>query len=144
MRAAREHGINFLDDARDDDETGSAPIPTGWSEVVFGELFRAAGWDRAETVVANKLWWEFWPDRAPPTELDGSLRADGLRLRRRDLRQSAARRADDRGAGGDDGRAGASGRARAWAVVNWQAEPCRAERRRGPSGAPALRRAAAL
>ena len=29
MRAAREHGINFLDDARYNDETGSAPIPTG-------------------------------------------------------------------------------------------------------------------
>jgi aryl-alcohol dehydrogenase-like predicted oxidoreductase len=31
MRAAREAGINFLDDARYDDETGSAPIPTGYS-----------------------------------------------------------------------------------------------------------------
>src|ERR1700685_3779386 len=60
MRAAREEGINFFDDARYDDETGTAPIPTGYSEVVFGELFRASGWPRAEAVVANKLWWEFW------------------------------------------------------------------------------------
>jgi aryl-alcohol dehydrogenase-like predicted oxidoreductase len=73
MRAAREVGINFLDDARYDDETGRAPIPTGYSEVVFGELFRAAGWDRNEVVVANKLWWEHWPDEDAATELDGSL-----------------------------------------------------------------------
>jgi aryl-alcohol dehydrogenase-like predicted oxidoreductase len=43
MRAAQEHGLNFLDDARYNDETGAAPIPTGYSEVLFGELFRAAG-----------------------------------------------------------------------------------------------------
>jgi aryl-alcohol dehydrogenase-like predicted oxidoreductase len=55
MTAAREAGITFLDDARYDDETGKAPIPTGYSEVVFGELFRAAGWRRDEVVVANKL-----------------------------------------------------------------------------------------
>src|SRR5580765_8308255 len=73
MRAAREHGINFLDDARYNDETGSAPIPTGYSEVLFGELFRAAGWPRAETVVANKLWWEFWPEQSAAGELDASL-----------------------------------------------------------------------
>src|SRR3954451_12905832 len=36
MRAARQAGITFLDDARYDDETGTAPIPTGYSEVVFG------------------------------------------------------------------------------------------------------------
>jgi aryl-alcohol dehydrogenase-like predicted oxidoreductase len=29
MRAAREHGLNFLDDARYDDETGTAPLRTG-------------------------------------------------------------------------------------------------------------------
>src|SRR5436853_2451964 len=74
MRAAREHGFNFLDDARYDDETGSAPIPTGYSEVLFGELFRAAGWDRADTVVANKLWWEFWPGQSAAEELEASLR----------------------------------------------------------------------
>jgi len=78
MRAAREAGINFLDDARYDDETGTAPIPTGYSEVVFGELFRSAGWRRDEVVVANKLWWEHWPDEHAAAELDGSLARIGL------------------------------------------------------------------
>src|SRR6266568_1051047 len=78
MRAAREAGINFLDDARYNDETGRAPLPTGYSEVVFGELFRAAGWRRDEVVVSNKLWWEFWPDQSPAQELAGSLARMGL------------------------------------------------------------------
>jgi aryl-alcohol dehydrogenase-like predicted oxidoreductase len=78
MRAAREAGINFLDDARYNDETGHAPIPTGYSEVVFGELFAAAGWRRDEAVVSNKLWWEFWPDQSPAQELAGSLGRMGL------------------------------------------------------------------
>jgi aryl-alcohol dehydrogenase-like predicted oxidoreductase len=73
MRAARDAGITFLDDARYDDETGTAPIPTGYSEVVFGELFRAAGWLRDEVVVSNKLWWEFFPGQSAQDELDGSL-----------------------------------------------------------------------
>jgi len=73
MTAARDAGITFLDDARYNDETGHAPIPSGYSEVVFGELFRAAGWPRADTVAANKLWWEFWPDETPAQELAGSL-----------------------------------------------------------------------
>jgi len=30
MRAAREEGISFFDDARYDDETGTAPIRTGY------------------------------------------------------------------------------------------------------------------
>ncbi len=78
MSAAREAGIDFLDDARYDDETGTAPIPTGWSEVVFGELFRAAGWRRADVTVANKLWWEHWPEQDAAAELDGSLARMGL------------------------------------------------------------------
>ena len=78
MNAAREAGINFLDDARYDDETGKAPIPTGYSEVVFGELFRAAGWDRDGVIIANKLWWEHWPNEDAATELGGSLERMGL------------------------------------------------------------------
>lgn len=73
MSAARDAGITFLDDARYDDETGGAPIPSGYSEVVFGELFRAAGWPRDEVVVSNKLWWEFFPEQSAKDELDGSL-----------------------------------------------------------------------
>src|SRR5262245_54091301 len=78
MRAARDVGITFLDDARYDDETGNAPLPTGYSEVLFGELFRRAGWRREETVVANKLWWEFWPAESAASELDGSLSRMGF------------------------------------------------------------------
>ncbi len=37
MSTARDSGITFLDDARYNDETGTAPIPTGYSEIVFGE-----------------------------------------------------------------------------------------------------------
>jgi L-glyceraldehyde 3-phosphate reductase len=78
MRSARDAGINFLDDARYNDESGQAPIPTGYSEVVFGELFRAAGWARDEVVVTNKLWWEHWPEQDAAAELDGSLGRMGL------------------------------------------------------------------
>jgi aryl-alcohol dehydrogenase-like predicted oxidoreductase len=78
MRKAREAGINFLDDARYNDETGHAPLKTGYSEVVFGELFRASGWKRDEVVLANKLWWEFWPEQNAAAELDASLRRMGM------------------------------------------------------------------
>jgi aryl-alcohol dehydrogenase-like predicted oxidoreductase len=78
MNAAREAGVTFLDDARYNDETGHAPIPSGYSEMVFGELYRAAGWRRDETVVSNKLWWEFWPAESPAQELAGSLGRMGL------------------------------------------------------------------
>src|SRR5580693_6364677 len=74
LRAAWDEGINFFDDARYDDETGTAPMRTGYSEVVFGRLFRAAGVPRDQAVVANKLWWEFWPEQSAAAELDASLR----------------------------------------------------------------------
>jgi aryl-alcohol dehydrogenase-like predicted oxidoreductase len=123
MRAAREEGINFFDDARYNDETGTAPIPTGYSEVLFGELFRGAGVRRGDVVVANKLWWEFWPEQSAEAELDASLKRmgfdhvdviyanpppDGLPV-------------EDMVA--DVGGLVASGRARAWAMVNWPAGP---------------------
>src|SRR3984885_15947528 len=78
MRAARDEGINFFDDARYDDETGTAPMRTGYSEVLFGELFRGAGMRRDEAVVTNKLWWEFWPQQSAAAELDASLRRMGF------------------------------------------------------------------
>jgi aryl-alcohol dehydrogenase-like predicted oxidoreductase len=78
MRAARQAGVTFLDDARYNDETGAAPIPSGYSEIVFGELYRAAGWQRSGTIVSNKLWWEFWPSQTPREELTGSLGRMGL------------------------------------------------------------------
>ncbi len=123
MRAARQAGITFLDDARYNDETGAAPMATGYSEVVFGELFRAAGWVRDEVVVANKLWWEFWPEQDAVAELDGSLGRMGLDhidliytmqppdgLPIVDLVAQVAALVS-------------SGRARAWGIGNWQAEP---------------------
>src|SRR2546429_8887443 len=70
LRAARDEGINFFDDARYDDETGRAPIPTGYSEVLFGELFRGAGPRRDETGAANKLWGEVWPGQGAAAEPD--------------------------------------------------------------------------
>ena len=72
---ALERGITFLDDARYDDETGDAPMRSGWSEVLFGELFRAVGADRDAVVVSNKLWWEFWPRRTrwPSSRVAGRM-----------------------------------------------------------------------
>jgi aryl-alcohol dehydrogenase-like predicted oxidoreductase len=122
MRAAREAGITFLDDARYDDETGTAPIPTGSSEVRFGELFRAAGWPRAETVVANKLWGEFWPEEDAAAELDGSLRRMAFDhvdviYANPPLNGLTIEAMVDEVAG-----LVAAGKARAWAILNWPAD----------------------
>ncbi|HEX9921358.1 MAG TPA: aldo/keto reductase [Anaerolineae bacterium] len=68
-----EAGINFFDDARYDDKSGTAPLKSGYSEVVFGRLIRQTGRSRAGLVIANKLWYEFYPDESPEQELDGSL-----------------------------------------------------------------------
>jgi aryl-alcohol dehydrogenase-like predicted oxidoreductase len=122
MQAAREAGISFLDDARYNDETGRAPLPTGYSEVVFGELFRAAGWHREDTVVSNKLWWEFWPGETPARELAGSLGRMGL-----DYVDLIYAEVPPDGVGLEDAvgmitgliRAGM---ARAWGTLNWTPE----------------------
>jgi aryl-alcohol dehydrogenase-like predicted oxidoreductase len=119
MRAAREWGIDFLDDARYDDETGHAPISTGYSEVVFGELFHAAGWHRDEVTIANKLWWEFWPDQSAASELDASL--GRMRLDHVDLIYSAIP-PDGLELGELVSAVGAlldAGKARCWGVLNW-------------------------
>jgi aryl-alcohol dehydrogenase-like predicted oxidoreductase len=121
MRAARDAGVNFLDDARYDDETGTAPMRTGYSEVIFGELFREVGWRREETVVANKLWWEFWPGQTAADELDGSLTRMGL-----DYVDLIYANPPAEGLGLEElvesvtGLV-AAGRARAWGIVNWPA-----------------------
>ena len=119
MRAARDAGITFLDDARYNDETGNAPIATGYSEVLFGELFRAAGWPRDTTIVCNKLWWEFWPQQSAAQELGESLGRMGLDHidviyanvppEEMPLEQMVHDVVD----------LVTTGRARAWAVVNW-------------------------
>ena len=79
LQAARDCGIDFLEVARYNDETGRAPIPTGYSEVVFGELFRASDWPRDEVTIATKLWWEFWPRQTAREELAASLDRTGLK-----------------------------------------------------------------
>jgi aryl-alcohol dehydrogenase-like predicted oxidoreductase len=119
MRTAREAGITFLDDARYNDETGHAPIPSGYSEVVFGELFRRSGWQRDAVVVANKLWWEFWPDQTPAEELDGSL--GRMRLDQVDLIYSETPPADVplHDVIAMVTQLIADGRARAWGTLNW-------------------------
>lgn len=122
MRAARDAGVDFLDDARYDDRTGTAPIPTGYSEVVFGELFRAARWRRDEVIVANKLWWEWWPDQSAAQELDASLARMGLEH----VDLVYAERPPE-GMAVEEVVAEVSGllavgKARAWGVLNWRAE----------------------
>lgn len=46
MNRALEAGINFIDDARYDDRTGTALLKSGYSEVIFGRLLRQSGWLR--------------------------------------------------------------------------------------------------
>jgi aryl-alcohol dehydrogenase-like predicted oxidoreductase len=120
MTAARDAGIDFLDDARYDDETGRAPLATGYSEVVFGELFRATGWKREEVVVSNKLWWEFWPEQSATEELDASL--SRMRFDYVDLVYSE-RLPEDLAVGDAVSNISeliADGKARAWGVLNWR------------------------
>jgi aryl-alcohol dehydrogenase-like predicted oxidoreductase len=122
LRAARDEGINFFDDARYDDETGTAPMRTGYSEVLFGELFRGAGMRRDEAVVTNKLWWEFWPQQSAAAELDASLDRMGF-----DYIDVIYANAPPEGMSAADlvaevGGLVASGQARAWGLVNWPAD----------------------
>ena len=121
LHAAREHGIDFLEVARYNDTTGRAPIPTGHSEVVFGEVFRRSGWPRHEVTIAEKLWWEFWPDQTAAQELDASLERTGLDHvdfvysdpppEELSLEQVVAAVGDLL----------AAGKVRAWGIVNWPA-----------------------
>ena len=124
LAAAAAEGINFFDDARYNDETGRAPLPTGYSEVLFGELFRAAGLRRDEAVVANKLWWEFWPEQSAAAELDGSLARMGFGhvdvIYANPPPEGLAIPDMVAAVGG----LLAAGKARAWAMVNWPAGPC--------------------
>jgi L-glyceraldehyde 3-phosphate reductase len=122
VRAAAEGGITFFDDARYNDETGNAPIPTGYSEVLFGEVMRAAGLPRADTVIANKLWWEHWPREDAAAELDGSL--GRLGFDHVDLIYAVTLPDDLEVERAVEEVAGllAAGKARAWGVANWSAE----------------------
>jgi aryl-alcohol dehydrogenase-like predicted oxidoreductase len=121
MRAAQEAGIDFLDDARYNDPGGKAPLATGYSEVVFGELFRAAGWKRQQTTLANKLWFEFWPEQDAAGEIDASLQRMGLDYFDLEycapLPESLPLAEAVRQVGGLI----QSGKLRAWGVLNWSA-----------------------
>jgi L-glyceraldehyde 3-phosphate reductase len=121
LTRARELGITFLDDARYDDETGTAELATGFSEVLFGRLLRASGWPRDEVVIANKLWWEHWPREDATAELRGSLERMGLE--RVDLIY-AVTLPPDLGVTRAVHEVGAllrAGLARTWGVANWPA-----------------------
>ncbi len=115
LSAAREAGIDLLDTARYHDAAGH-------SEIVFGEIFRASGWPRDEVTIANKLWWEFWPEQSAAEELDASLQRTGLdhfdviysdppptELAMYEVVNAVTNLLW-------------AGKARAWAVVNWPAE----------------------
>ncbi len=119
---ALARGIDFLDDARYDDETGSAPLASGYSEVLFGELLRAVGADARTVAVSNKLWWEFWPRQTAVAELEGSLERMGLE--RLALMYSSTLPADVpvRVAVEQIAEVLTTGRVDAWGVVNWSAE----------------------
>lgn len=122
LRAGRDAGIDFFDDARYDDESGTAPLRTGWSEVLFGELLRELGWRRDQLVLADKLWWELWPEQSALEELEGSLGRLGLDYL--DL-EYAAPLPDGLGvpqAVREIAPLIQSGKLRAWGVANWPAE----------------------
>src|ERR1700730_1490132 len=121
LATARASGIDFFDDARYDDHTGTAPIKTGYSEVVFGEIFRAADLKRERVVVANKLWWEFWPRESALDEVAGSLGRMGF-----DHLDLVYANPPPEGLGlpelvGSVGELLSSGKARSWGIVNWPA-----------------------
>ncbi|HZL55427.1 MAG TPA: aldo/keto reductase [Solirubrobacteraceae bacterium] len=121
LRHALQCGVNFLDDARYDDETGSAPIPSGYSEVIFGEIFRACDVPREEVVVSEKLWWEFWPQQSAAQELAASL--ERLRFDYVDLIYCVALppALSVEQAVAEVAPLLADGKARAWGVAMWSA-----------------------
>ncbi len=122
LDAAHDAGIDFLEIARYNDSTGTAPIPTGYSEVVFGEVFPRSAYARDEVIVAEKLWWEFWPRQDALQELSASLERTGLE--RVDLLYSDPPPAELplTEVVAQIGALLQEGRIRAWGIVNWTAE----------------------
>ena len=120
FRSAVDAGINFFDDANYADETGKAPIKTGYSEVVFGEMFRETLANRKDAVVANKLWWGSWPHQTALEELKDSL--DRMRFEYIDLIYCLPPPAEVgvRGAVEQIRQIIEFGMARVWGVANWQ------------------------
>jgi aryl-alcohol dehydrogenase-like predicted oxidoreductase len=125
MHAAQQAGITFLDDARYNDPTGAAPLATGYSEVVFGELFRAAGWKREQTAVANKLWFEFWPEQDAAGEIDASLQRLGFDYLDLEYVAPLPESLPIAEAVSQVGGLIRSGKLRAWGMLNWSAAQIR-------------------
>ena len=119
---ALERGITFLEDARYDDESGRAPLATGYSEVLSGQLFRAAGASLESIVVANKLWWEFWPQQTAVDELEGSLERMGFERLSLRYSMNLPEEVSVGVAVEQMAEVLATGRVDAWGVVNWSAE----------------------
>jgi aryl-alcohol dehydrogenase-like predicted oxidoreductase len=122
LDAARDAGVDFLEVARDDDETANATVPTGSSERVFGEILRASAYDRDAVTISTRLGWEGWPERTAVQRLEAALQRTGLE--RFDLLSCdvppAALSLDE--VVGQVGALLAAGLVRAWGVVGWPAE----------------------
>jgi aryl-alcohol dehydrogenase-like predicted oxidoreductase len=115
-------GIDFFDDARYDDETGGAPLASGWSEVLFGELFRAVGGDGSRVTIANKLWWEFWPAQDAVSELSASMERMGLERLGLLYSSTLPGHLSVPTAVEQIAEVVSTGRVAEWAVVNWPAD----------------------
>ncbi len=121
IEAGLSAGITFLDDARYTDRTGTLPLKTGYSEVLFGRLLRDIGCRREDLVIANKLWFEFYPNESLEAELDGSL--SRLQMDYLDIEYCAKPPASVSMATlvSELDRIIATGKLRAWGVLNWSA-----------------------
>ncbi len=122
VATARLAGIDFFDVPRYTISTGAAPLRDGWAQVVFGDLVRGLGWRRDEVTLADKLWWEFWPEQTPAEELDRSLFRlgfDHVDLLYSERPHEGLEVAE---VVGSIAELIAAGKARAWGVVNWTAE----------------------
>lgn len=122
LEAGLSAGITFLDDARYNDHTGTLPLKTGYSEVLFGRLLRDIGCRRGDLVIANKLWFEFFPTESIEAELDGSLARLQMDYLDIEYCEKPPASLDMRDLVRDLDRIIATGKLRAWGVLNWSAE----------------------
>ena len=140
MKAAVDAGINFLDDARYDDTSGKAPIKTGYSEVVFGNLLKA-GFKRDELVISNRMWFEFFPKESFEAEVDGSLSRIGIDHFDLVFCFTPPKDLTPAELVGELGKLVATGKIRYWAPGNWPiellAECCAAAKQAGVPLPPA-------
>ena len=71
--------------------------------------------------MANKLWWEFWPEQSAAAELDGSLRRMGFDYVDLIYASEPPPNMSVTALVGAVGGLIAAGKARAWGVLNWSA-----------------------